>query len=108
MVFEIVEIFIGVIFFVWGIIILLGKIDKFIAIYRNASEEERKRINIKRLRLVHAVTFWAICAICMVLPRLPIHESAGIKTLIIMGIFLAVCTVSITLSFTWCKKKTEN
>ena len=99
---------IAVVVLIIGVIILLGKNDKFIAIYRNASEEERKRINIKRLRLVHAVTFWAICAICMVLPRLPIHESTGIKTLIIMGIFLAVCTVSITLSFTWCKKKAEN
>ena len=99
---------IAVILFVIGIAILLGKADKFIVVYRVANEEERKRINIKRLRLVEALTFWAIFAICMVLPRLPIHESTGIKTLIIMAILVALCTVSIALSFTWCKKKANN
>ena len=46
---------IAVLFLVFAIVFLMGKGDKLIAGYNTASEEERKTIDIKRLRIVMAV-----------------------------------------------------
>ena len=45
----------AVMFLVLAVIFLMGKGDMLIAGYNTASEEERKTIDIKRLRIVMAV-----------------------------------------------------
>ena len=51
----IVSIVFAIVFLVFAFIFLMGKGDKLIAGYNTASEEEKKRINIKRLRILMAV-----------------------------------------------------
>ena len=46
---------IAVLFLVFAIVFLMGKGDKLIAGYNTASEEERAKINIKRLRVLMAI-----------------------------------------------------
>ncbi len=56
-----VEIFIvclAIVFFIIGIVIFIGKGDWLIAGYNTASEEERKKVNIVRLRIVMAIICW--------------------------------------------------
>lgn len=92
-----------------GVLLLKGKADKFIAGYNTANEEERKQINIKRLRLVVAVCLWATTAVCvLVLPNLPKHEKPGSEVFILLGIIFAIAIVTVILANTWCKKKAEN
>lgn len=92
-----------------GVLLLKGKADRFIAGYNTASEEERKQINIKRLRLVVALCLWATTAVCvLVLPNLPKHEKPESEVFIILGFFFAIAIVTVILANTWCKKKAEN
>lgn len=91
-----------------GVLFLKGKADRF-AGYNTASEEERKKINIKRLRLVVAVCLWVTTAVCvLVLPNFPKHGMPGVDALIIMGIFSVIAIVTVILANTWCKKKAGN
>ena len=53
----VVLIVIAVVMIALGVLLLKGKADRFIAGYNTASEEERKKVNIKRLRLV-VFAFW--------------------------------------------------
>ena len=46
----IVSIVFAVMFLVFAVIFLMGKGDKLIAGYNTASEEEKKKVDIKRLR----------------------------------------------------------
>ena len=55
MIVMIVSIVFAVMFLVLAVIFLMGKGDMLIAGYNTASEEERKTIDIKRLRIVMAV-----------------------------------------------------
>ena len=54
MIVMIVSIVFAVMFLVLAVIFLMGKGDMLIAGYNTASEEERKTIDIKRLRIVMA------------------------------------------------------
>ncbi|MBR4619634.1 MAG: hypothetical protein IKO46_01495 [Salinivirgaceae bacterium] len=92
MVFEIVEIFIGVIFFVWGIIILLGKIDKWL-FYSG------KQINMKRFRIVRGAEsllggVWFVTN----------HLLGNLSTVLLAILII----VPLFLQFTWCRKLPEN
>ena len=92
-----------------GVLLLMGKADKFIAGYNTANEEERKRVNIRRLRLVVAVCLWVTTAVCvLVLPNVPKHEKPGSEVFILLGIIFTVAIVTVILANTWCKKKAEN
>ena len=105
----VVLIVISVVMFALGVLLLMGKADKFIAGYNTANEEERKQINIKRLRLVVAVCLWVTTAVCvLVLPNFPKHGMPGVDALIIMGIFSVIAIVTVILANTWCKKKAKN
>ena len=52
---EIFIVCLAIVFFIIGIVILIGKGDWLIAGYNTASEEERKKVNIVRLRIVMAI-----------------------------------------------------
>lgn len=105
----VVLIVIAVVMIALGVLLLMGKADRFIAGYNTASEEKRKKVNIKRLRLVVALCLWATTAVCvLVLPNLPKHEKPGSEAFIAMGIIFAIAIVTVILANTWCKKKAED
>ena len=56
----VVLIIVSIVFIALGVLILSGKGDFLIAGYNTASKEEKKQVNIKRLRLVIAVILFAI------------------------------------------------
>ena len=52
MIFSIV---IAILFLIFAVIFLMGKGDRLIAGYNTASEEEKKKVDIKRLRILMAI-----------------------------------------------------
>lgn len=96
------SIIIGIVFIVFAVIILMGKGDKLIAGYNTASEEERQQINIKRLRLLVAITCLASTVLCFCMPL--IGENI-VTELTATGIFLLILLVIVILANTWAKTK---
>ena len=89
-------------FIVLAIIFLIGKGDKLIAGYNTASEEERKTIDIKRLRIVMAVLMVVTAVFCTIPPLLGNDKNSLLAA---AGIFLAIIFVGIIIANTWTKKK---
>ena len=88
----IIEIVIGVIFFVLGIIILLGKDDRWLIYPGN-------KINAKRFRIVKGVSNLLL--------------GVGFATLQLVDDFITILLgiliiVTIILQFTWCRKNPDN
>ncbi len=88
----IIEIVVGVLFFVWGIIILLGKVDKWL-IY------PIKQINTKRFRVVKGVSNLLL--------------GVGFATLQLVDGFVTcllgiLIIVAFILNLTWCRKNPDN
>ena len=93
-----------VIMFVLGIVILSGKGDNLIAGYNTASDEERRKVNIKRLRIVVA----GICILSPVVISLPVFIGKEGDTS--LHLFTAFCVILMTIiglvfANTWCKRK---
>ncbi len=100
----IIFIVVTVIMFVLAVIILSGKGDHLIAGYNTASEEERKEVNIKRLRIVVA----GVCFLAPIVIALPIF--IGKEGDASLHLFTAFCVflmtiIALILANTWCKRK---
>lgn len=67
---EIFIVCLAIVFFIIGIVILIGKGDRLIAGYNTASEEERKKVNIIRLRIVMAIICWLSAGFVLLIPYL--------------------------------------
>jgi hypothetical protein len=92
----------SIIFIVLAIIFLMGKGDKLIAGYNTASEEEKSKVNIKRLRLLMAI----ICVITAGYVSIqPIIENNRAVQMGAFFAFLLVTMIFIILANTWAKKK---
>lgn len=89
-------------FIVLAVVFLMGKGDILIAGYNTASEEERKRVNINRLRIIMAIVSIVTAIFCLVQPFLgsdpQVHLASGV-------IFFLVVILFIVLANTWAKKK---
>ena len=96
------SIIIGIAFIVLGVIILMGKGDKLIAGYNTASEEERLQINIKRLRILVAITCLSSTVLCLCMPVIGKNIVAELTA---TGIFLLIILVIVILANTWAKTK---
>ena len=96
------SIIIGIVFIVLAVIILMGKGDKLIAGYNTASEEERQQINIKRLRLLVAITCLSSTVLCLYMPAIGENIVAELTA---TGIFLLILLVIVILANTWAKTK---
>ena len=96
------SIIIGIVFIVLGVIILMGKGDKLIAGYNTASEEERQQINIKRLRILVAITCLSSTVLCLYMPAIGENIVAELTA---TGIFLLIILVIVILANTWAKTK---
>ena len=102
MIVMIVSIVFAVMFLVIAVIFLMGKGDMLIAGYNTASKEERKTIDIKRLRIVMAVLMVVTAVFCTTPPLLGNDKNSLLAA---AGIFLAIIFVGIIIANTWTKKK---
>ena len=98
----IVSFIFAALFIVLAVIFLLGKGDMLIAGYNTASEEERKEVNIHRLRLLMAIVSVLTAGFCCLMPFI------GNKKENVLGVtfaFFFVTIVFVILANTWAKKK---
>ena len=98
----IVSIVFAVLFLLLAVVFLMGKGDMLIAGYNTASEEEKKNINIKRLRILMAVFSVITAAYTSVLPVLGNNAYAQMGATFV---FLLAVIVFVVLANTWAKKK---
>ena len=92
----------SILFIVLAIILLMGKGDKLIAGYNTASEEERKKVDIKRLRIVMAILLVITAVFCAILPLIGNNKTSQLTA---AGIFIAITLVGVIVANTWAKKK---
>ena len=89
-------------FIVLAVIFLMGKGDKLIAGYNTASEEEKRKVDIHRLRIIMTIVSVITAVFCFVQPFLgsdpQVHLASGV-------IFFLVLMIFIILANTWAKKK---
>ena len=97
----IVQSIIAAILVVIGVIILAGKGDMLIAGYNTASEEEKQKVNIKRLRLLIGGLPVVIASLCFI----PNDENDVSLGLTIAGIVVVLTIIVLVLANTWAKKK---
>ena len=102
MIVMIVSIVFAVMFLVLAVIFLMGKGDMLIAGYNTASEEERAKINIKRLRVLMAILSVITAGYVSILPIIgdnPQDQMVGVF------VFFAITILFVILANTWAKKK---
>ncbi len=92
----------AIMFLVLAVIFLMGKGDMLIAGYNTASEEERKTIDIKRLRIVMAVLMVVTAVFCTTPPLLGNDKNSLLAA---AAIFVAITIVGVIIANTWAKKK---
>ena len=92
----------SILFIVLAIILLMGKGDKLIAGYNTASEEERKKVDIKRLRIDMAILMVITAVFCAVLPLIGNNKTSHLTA---TGIFIAITIVGVIVANTWARKK---
>lgn len=100
----VVLIIIDIILVVTGLIILMGKGDFLIAGYNTASKEDKKKVNIKRLRYVLAGILFLVPLIIS-MPSL-----LGMEDNVTVDLIAAICGnivafAGVVLANTWCMKK---
>ena len=93
---------IAVALFVLGILVAAGKADSWIADYNTASEEDRAKVNIKRVRWISATILW-ISDIYLVF--LAIANLSAIGIIITTLAFIVVCIIFSILAATSTKKE---
>lgn len=92
----------SILFIVLAIILLMGKGDMLIAGYNTASEEERNKVDIKRLRIVMAILMVITAVFCAILPLIGNNKTSQLAA---AGIFIAITIVGIIVANTRAKKK---
>ncbi|MBQ3926834.1 MAG: DUF3784 domain-containing protein [Bacteroidaceae bacterium] len=92
----------AVAFIVLAVIFLMGKGDKLIAGYNTASEEEKKEVNILRLRILMAIISVITAAYVSILPIIGNNVKAHMGAL---AVFFLVTIIFVILANTWAKKK---
>ncbi|MBQ2430238.1 MAG: DUF3784 domain-containing protein [Alistipes sp.] len=81
-----------------SLLVLTGRCDWLIGGYKKASEEERAKFNLPRLRLLSSAAF----LLCAIVPVLTFYTGSGF---IIAYTILQLCIAVIILSKTWAKQK---
>ena len=96
---------IAVLFLVFAIVFLMGKGDKLIAGYNTASEEERAKVNIKRLRILMAIISVITAGYVSILPIIgdnPQDQMVG------MFVFFAITILFVILANTEHSESSES
>lgn len=97
----IIVIVIAVLLLVMGIVILIGKGDNLIAGYNTASQEERAKYNIKRLRGLIGGFMIALAPMMLLLAVGP----APTSVLAFSSLVVFFSIIIVILANTWAKKK---
>jgi len=95
-------IIIALFFALISIVIAIGKGDWLIAGYNTSSKEEKKKVNIKRLRLLTSFFLLLVSAYVILLPYAA--QKKTLEYLMIAG-FWCTFVAFLILANTWCKKK---
>ena len=93
---------IAVLFLFLAIVFLMGKGDKLIAGYNTASEEEKRKVDIHKLRILMAIISVITAGYVSILPIIgdnPQDQMVG------MFVFFAITILFVILANTWAKKK---
>jgi hypothetical protein len=98
----IISIPLAVLFVVLAVIFLMGKGDKLIAGYNTANEEEKKEVNIKRLRILMAIICVITAGYVGIQPVIANYPHAQMGALFV---FLIITFLFIIIANTWAKKK---
>ena len=92
----------AILFLVLAVIFLMGKGDKLIAGYNTASEEERAKVNIKRLRFLMAILSVITAGYVSILPIIGDNPQDQMGAFFV---FFAITIIFIILANTWAKRK---
>ena len=93
---------IAALFIVLAVIFLIGKGDKLIAGYNTLSEEERKEINIHRLRILMAIVSVFTACFCILLSFI----GEDLKSILAATfLFIIITFIIVIFANTWAKKK---
>ncbi len=92
----------AILFIALALVFLAGKGDRLIAGYNTASEEERCKVDIHRLRILMAICSFLGAALSVFLGFF--GEDKGKSTIAVI-VFIVLTIVIIILSNTWAKKK---
>ena len=95
-------IFFTLLFIVLAIVFYLGKGDKLIAGYNTASEEERKKVNIQRLRILMSCISVITAAFCVSMPIVGNNIQAQLGA---VAVLLVAIIFVVILANTWARKK---
>ena len=91
----------AVVFIILGIIVLVGKGDWMIAGFNTASEEQKSKYDIKKLRLLVGLLLILVAPVGFLL-ELGDPRSTSLISLIVIG---GLCVIVVVLANTWAKKK---
>ena len=91
-----------ILFIVLAVVLLIGKGDNLIAGYNTASEDEKKKVDIQRLRQLMAVMMVITAAFCGCLPFIGEDRQMALAA---STIFVFITIIFIILANTWAKKK---
>ena len=89
-------------FIVLAVIFLMGKGDKLIAGYNTASEEERNKIDINRLRIVTVILMVITAIFCAILPLIGNDIKSQLAG---AAVFFFIVIIGVIIANTWAKKK---
>ncbi|MBP5513578.1 MAG: DUF3784 domain-containing protein [Bacteroidaceae bacterium] len=92
----------AILFVILAVVFLFGKGDMLIAGYNTASEEDRQKVNIRRLRLLMAIISLLAAVYCIV----PIFIAADSRFRSWASyVFIAFIVIMLILANTWAKRK---
>ena len=95
----IVPLVVGGLMLLLAVLIAVGRGDWLIAGYNTAGKEQRKKVNIKRLRLLVSLLCAAVGAICI------IDGLVGLRTLPFTMLMLWAIVPTLILANTWAVKR---
>ena len=98
----IVSCVLAITFIVLAVIFLMGKGDKLIAGYNTAREEEKRKVDIHKLRILMAILSVMTAGYTSILPIIGDNPQDQMGAFFV---FFAITIIFIILANTWAKKK---
>ncbi len=98
----IVSCVLAITFIVLAVIFLMGKGDKLIAGYNTAREEEKRKVDIHKLRILMAILSVITAGYTSILPIIGDNPQDQMGAFFV---FFAITIIFIILANTWAKKK---
>lgn len=97
----VIIILLSIVLLIMGIIVLIGKGDNLIAGYNLATEEEKKKYHVKRLRF----PIGGLLVVLAPMTFFMMKEPSTANTMSFVVLVFILCIVVVVLANTWAKKK---